>query len=85
MDEEPVLGFEPAPHAGAPQHGAHQLTPEVQGDPRAVVVAGEVGREQPLQAVAVDGRLDSEVGEPAERGVADGQPGSSANAVTAVR
>jgi hypothetical protein len=75
MDEEPVLGFESAPRAVVTQHGAHQFTPDVQGDPCAVVVGGEVGREQPVQHVAVDGRLDSEVDDSADREVAHGQLG----------
>jgi len=61
MDEEPLVNLQAAPGAVVPQHRPYQLQPHLQRYLRTVVVVAQVRREQPGQAVALNGRLEAEV------------------------
>ncbi|MFE7842879.1 hypothetical protein ACFU53_44500 [Streptomyces sp. NPDC057474] len=61
-------------YAFVAEHGPYQLQSDRKGDLGPVVVAGEVGREEPAEAMSPIRRLHAEVDETGDCGLADLQP-----------
>ncbi|MCQ9134676.1 hypothetical protein [Streptomyces hilarionis] len=74
VEGEPIPRLQSAPGALVAEHDPDQLKSDRKRDLGPVVVAGEVGREEPVEAVPLNRRLPTEVDEAGDRRFADLPP-----------